>query len=149
MLLAAMSLQIVIGAGFGQAPGEIPAWAHPGSPAAPVAQLQAEGGSRGESENPACRAEFCQPRVSIPGREQGFDTRGRRTELALAAIDGLRLGAVSSIARAANSSGIQVDYRPPQLDSQSAGRGGFGKLGVGVRWRLDAWNWPVWLGAAR
>ena len=149
MVLAAMTLQIVIGAGFGQALGEIPAWAHPGPPAAPVARLQAEarGGSGGD--NPACRAEICQPRVSIPGREQGFDTRGKRTELALAAIDGLGLGTISSIARVANASGIQVDYRPPQLDSQSAGRGGFGKLDVGVRWRLDAWNGPVWATGTR
>ena len=146
-MFAVAALQMVIGAGLAQAPGEIPVWAQPESPASLVAQFQAEAGGGGE--NPACRAEFCQPRVSIPGREQEFDTRGKRTELALAAVEGLQLGAVSSIARMANTSGVQVDYQPALLDSQGAGRGWFGKLNVGVRWRLDAWNGPVWLGAAR
>jgi hypothetical protein len=147
MVFAAMALQILIGAGFGHIPGEIPGWARPETPDAPVAQIGAETDAGGAS--PACRADFCQPRVSIPGREQSFDTRGRRTELALAAIDRLGLGVVSSIARAANTSGVQIDYQPPQLDSTSSGRGGLGKLNVGVRWRLDAWSGPVWAGAAR
>ena len=147
MVFAVIAIQMVIGAGLAQAPGEIPIWAQPDSPSSPVAQLQAE--SSGGGENPACRAEFCQPRVSIPGREQEFDTRGKRTELALAAVDGLRIGMVSTVARAVNTAGLLIDYRPPQLDSASNGRGGFGRLNVGLRWRLDAWNGPVWLGAAR
>jgi hypothetical protein len=142
VFFAAMALQILIGAGFGHVPGEIPGWARPEALSTPVAQIRAE--ARSGDDNPACRAEFCQPRVSIPGREQGFDTRGKRTELALAAIDRLRLGPVSSVARAANTAGVRVDYQPPQLDSQSSGRGGFGKLNVGLRWRLDAWGEPVW-----
>jgi hypothetical protein len=142
MFFAAMALQVVIGAGFGQVPGEIPDWARPETPVIQAAQIQAE--ARAGSDSPACRAEFCQPRVSIPGREQPLDTRG---ELALAAIDRLNIGAVSTMARAANTSGIQVDYQPPQLDS--SGRGGLGKLNVGVRWRLDAWSGPVFAGAAR
>jgi hypothetical protein len=147
MDLAVLAIQLVIGAGLAQAPGEIPAWARPDSLESSVAHLQAE--ARGGGENPACRAEFCQPRVSIPGREQEFDTRGKRTELALAFVDGLRIGVVSGIARAVNTSGLLVDYQPPQLDSTSTGRGGLGKLNVGLRWRLDAWNGPVWLGLAR
>ena len=147
MVFAVIAIQMVIGAGLAQAPGEIPTWAQPDSPSSSVTHLQAE--ARGGSENPACRAEFCQPRVSIPGREQEFDTRGKRTELALAAVEGLQLGAVSSIARMANTSGVQVDYQPALLDSQGAGRGWFGKLNVGVRWRLDAWHLPVWAGATR
>ena len=147
MVFAVIAIQMVIGAGLAQAPGEIPVWAQPESPASLVAQLQAEAGGGGE--NPACRAEFCQPRVSIPGREPEFDTRGKRTELALATIDGLRIGVISTVARAVNAAGVQIDYQPGLLDSQNAGRGWFGKLNVGVRWRLDAWNGPVWLGAAR
>jgi len=147
MVVAVVALQIFIGAGLGHAPGEIPGWAHPESLASPVAQLRAEASSG--TDNPACRAEFCQPRVSIPGREQEFDTRGKRTELALATIDGLRIGVISTLARAVNAAGVQIDYQPGLLDSQNAGRGWFGKLNVGVRWRLDAWNGPVWLGAAR
>lgn len=148
MVVAVVALQILIGAGLGHSPGEIPGWAHPESLASPVAQLRAE--ASGGADNPACRAEFCQPRVSIPGREQAIDTRGKRTELALAAIDGLRIGTVSTIARAINASGVQVDYRPPQLEAATGGRGGgLGKLNVGIRWRLDAWSGPVWLGLGR
>jgi hypothetical protein len=147
MLLAALAIHLVIGAGIGHAPGELPGWAHPDAPLPPVASLRAERPS--EDTNPACRAEFCQPRVSIPGREVQFDTRGKRTEMALAAIDRLQLGTVSTVARAANTAGVRVDYLPSQLDSGSNGRGGFGKLAVGFRWRLDAWNGPVWSAASR
>jgi hypothetical protein len=147
MLLAALALQLVIGGGVGHAPFELPGWAHPDAPLPPVASLRAERPS--EDTNPACRAEFCQPRVSIPGREVQFDTRGKRTEMALSAIDRLQLGTVSTVARAANTAGVRVDYLPPQLDTGSNGRGGFGKLSVGFRWRLDAWNGPVWAGASR
>ena len=148
MVLAALALQLVIGGGQGHAAGELPAWAHPGPPAQPVAMLVAQGPTGGD--NPACRGEFCQPRVSIPGRDASFDTKGKRTELALAAIDRLQLGAVSTVARAVNTAGVRVDYVPPQIDAWSGGRGGgFGKLAVAVRWRLDAWHGPVWAGAAR
>jgi hypothetical protein len=143
MALAAFALQLVFGGGLGHASGDLPAWAHPGVPAPPVAQLVAQGPSG--SDNPACRAEFCQPRVSIPGQEPRFDTRGKRTEMALAALDRLQLGTLSTLARAANTAGVRVDYLPPQLDSMSSGRGGFGKLAVGVRWRLDAFHGPVWV----
>jgi len=148
MVLAAFALQLVFGGGLGHARGDLPAWAQPGPPAPPVALLVAQGPSG--ADNPACRAEFCQPRVSIPGQEPRFDTRGKRTEMALAAIDRLQLGAISSLARAANTAGVRVDYVPPQLDAWSGGRGGgLGKLAVAVRWRLDAWHGPVWTGLAR
>jgi hypothetical protein len=147
MLLAALAMHLIIGGGVGHALGDMPAWAHPEAPLSPVASLRAERPS--EETNPACRAEFCQPRVSIPGREVQFDTRGKRTEMALSAIDRLQLGTVSTVARAANTAGVRVDYLPPQLDTGSNGRGGFGKLSVGFRWRLDAWNGPVWAGASR
>ncbi len=146
MLLAALALPMVIGAGLGHAPGDVPSWARPDAPLPPIGDLRVETGGTGD--NPACRAEFCQPRVVIPGREQGVDTKGKRTELALAAIDRLRLGPVSSIARAANTAGVRVDYQPPQLDFTGMSRG-IGKLNVGLRWRLDAWHGPVWAGAAR
>jgi hypothetical protein len=143
MVLAALALQFVFGSGLGHATGDLPAWAHPGPPASPVAMLVAQGPAG--TDNPACRAEFCQPRVAIPGQEVRFDTRGKRTEMALAALDRLQLGTLSTLARAANTAGVRVDYLPPQLDSLSAGRGGFGKLAVGVRWRLDAFHGPVWI----
>jgi hypothetical protein len=65
--------------------------------------------------------------------------------MALAAPDRLQHGPLSVLARAANTAGVRVDYLPPQLDSMSSGRGGFGKLAVGVRWRLDAFHGPVWI----
>jgi hypothetical protein len=147
MLFAALALRLLIGGGLGHAAGEVPEWAQPEPPSPPVATLRAEA-PRG-ADNPACRAEFCQPRVSIPGQEPRFDSRGKRTEMALAAVDRLRLGVVSSLARAANTAGVRVDYLPSQLDNSDGGRGGFGKLVVGVRWRLDAWHGPVWAGSAR
>jgi hypothetical protein len=147
MVLAALAMQLVIGGGVGHAAGEVPAWAIPEPLAAPVAGLRAE--APAASDNPACRAEFCQPRVAIPGREIRFDSRGKRTEMALTAIDGLGLGLISSVARAANAAGVRVDYLPQQLDTSNTSRGGFGKVTAGVRWRLDAWNGPMWVGAAR
>jgi len=147
MVFAALALQLAIGGGLGFAAGEVPGWARPEPPLSPVAALHAV--APAEAENPACRAEFCQPRVSIPGREPQFDSRGKRTELALAALDRLQVGTVSSLARAANTAGLRVDYLPSQLDGSNGGRGGFGKLSVGLRWRLDAWHGPVWAGAAR
>ncbi len=147
MILAVMALQILTGAGLGHAPGEIPAWAHPDAPGVQVAWVGAQAGEGGG--NPACRAEFCQPRVAIPGRDPSFDTRGKRTELALAAIDHLQIGVVSSVARAIKTSGLQVDIRPSQLETGSVNRGGFGSVNVGVRWRLDAWHTPTWIGSGR
>jgi hypothetical protein len=145
MVLAAMALHLVIGAGLGHAAGEVPGWARAELLLPPVAGLRAEAPAR--SDNPACRAEFCQPRVSIPGSEPRFDARGKRTEIALAALDRLQAGPLSTVARAANRAGVRVDYLPPQLDT--AGRGGLGKLSVGFQWRLDAWHGPIWAGAAR
>ena len=148
MLVAALALQLLLSGGLGHLPGEVPGWAQPGLPDLAVVRVLAVAPSDGG--NPACRAEFCQPRVSIPGRDTSFDTKGKRTELALAAIDRLQLGAVSTVARAVNTAGVRVDYVPPQIDAWSGGRGGgFGKLAVAVRWRLDAWHGPVWAGAAR
>jgi hypothetical protein len=147
MALVAMVFQLLIGGALGRAPGELPGWARPDLLPMPAAELRTESGSAGASR--ACIAEFCQPRVAIPGREPEFDTRGKRTELALATIDGMQGGGVSAIARAINTAGIQVDYRPGQLESDSNSRRGFGSLHVGVRWRLDAWHAPTWLGTAR
>jgi hypothetical protein len=147
MALVAMVFQLVIGGALGNAPGELPGWARPGLLPTPVAELRTESGSSGASR--ACIAEFCQPRVAIPGREPEFDTAGKRTELALAVIDGMKIGVVSTIARAVQTAGIQVDYRPAQLESDSNARRGFGRLHVGVRWRLDAWQGPTWLGPGR
>jgi hypothetical protein len=147
MVLVAMVFELVIGGALAQALGEVPVWARPDLLPMPAAELRAEPGSSGASR--ACIAEFCQPRVAIPGREPEFDTAGKRTELALAVIDGMKIGVVSTIARAVQTAGVQVDYRPAQLESDANLRRGFGKLNVGVRWRLDAWHGPTWLGPGR
>ncbi len=148
MLAVALALQILLSGGLELPPGELPGWARPEAPALAVLRVHAV--APPDSGNPACRAEFCQPRVAIPGRDASFDTKGKRTELALAAIDRLRLGALSDVARAASVAGVRVDYVPPQLDAWSGGRGGgLGRLAVGLRWRLDAWHGPVWPDAAR
>ena len=144
----ALVFELVIGGAIGHAAlGKLPDWARPDLLPTSVMELRSEAGATGSS--PACIAEFCQPRVAIPGREPEFDTAGKRTELALAVIDGMKIGVVSTIARAIQTAGIQVDYRPAQLESDSNARRGFGKLNVGVRWRLDAWHGPTWLGPSR
>ncbi len=145
MLLAAAAFTLLAGGGLGLARGDLPDWAQASPPDLPVAMLRAQG-DRPEGGVAACLGEYCQPRVSLPGQQPAFDARGKRTELVLAAIDRMRLGALSSIARAAGTAGVRVDWRPPQLGAiGGGGPGGLGKLDVGFRWRLDAWHGPTWL----
>jgi len=96
-----------------------------------------------ERETPACLDDVCQPRVALPGVDPSFDLRGKRTEFALAVLDRLDAGAISDVARTIALTGVRVDYTPPQgLDT----RAGFGSFNVFVRWRIDAFGTPSWLG---
>ncbi|HQR30399.1 MAG TPA: hypothetical protein PLL32_08310, partial [Anaeromyxobacteraceae bacterium] len=120
MLAVALALQILLSGGLELPPGELPGWARPEAPALAVLRVHAV--APPDSGNPACRAEFCQPRVAIPGRDASFDTKGKRTELALAAIDRLLLVSLSDVPRAASLARVPVDYVPPHLDAWSGGR---------------------------
>jgi hypothetical protein len=93
---------------------------------------------------PACIGDTCQPRVSVPGFEQRIDMRGKRTELFVAALERMDAGIVATVARSMAVAGVRLEYRPPQLQQALPGRPGAGRLELLVRWRLDAWNDPVW-----
>lgn len=153
MLLAALLLQLAFGAGIERTEGELPGWAHPAPPEGLAALLRTGRGDEGPA-TPACFAEFCQPRVVIPGKEVPLDTRGKRSEMAIMAIERLGIGPVSAVARVAGTAGLRLDYRPKLLDRMNPGnvnggiasvRGGATTVGLGFRWRLDAWHGPTWL----
>jgi hypothetical protein len=96
-------------------------------------------------DNPACYDDVCQPRVAVPGVDPKFDIRGKRTEFALAVLDRLNVGPVSSLARAIAMTGVRLDYTPPQIGDTLSARTSFGSVNVFVRWRLDAFSAPVWM----
>jgi hypothetical protein len=136
----AIVLLLVPGGGQPAHPG-MPEWAAAVPPSSIVAALRPVG--PGPAGGPACIGEVCQGAVSLPGASPGQDLSGRRTELALAVIDRMNLGTVSSIARTAAVSGLRVDYRPPQIEALGGGKGGgYGKVKVVLRWRLDAFLVP-------
>jgi hypothetical protein len=137
--LAAVLLAIQGGAQ--PVPPEMPEWAAATPPASTLHSVRPMGPR--PDGGPACIGEVCQGAVSLPGANPSYDGAGRRTELALAVIDRMDLGALSSIARTAAVSGLRVDYRPPQLEALGGGKGGgYGKVKVVLRWRLDAFLVP-------
>jgi hypothetical protein len=94
---------------------------------------------------PPCVADVCQPRVAVPGYEQRISMRGKRTELAVKLLDRARLEPFASAFWFLAATGLRLDYTPPQFDNAlDAGRGGWGHAQVLLRWRIDAWNEPVW-----
>jgi hypothetical protein len=98
-----------------------------------------------EGGPPACVNGICQPRVSIPGREITFSGRGKTTELALALLDRAHLEPFATMVWGLAYTGIRFSYTPAHVErSLSTGHGGWGRAQVVVRWRLDAWNAPVW-----
>ena len=146
MLLATLALPLLIGAGVVHTDGELPSWAVPSPPAAMLVWFRAT--PPADPGSPWCHRGQCLPRIAIPGRDPVPDAKAQRTDLALAAVDRLQIGAVSSIARLATTTGMRVDFVPRKLDASVAGRGrGFGRIGFGLRWRLDAWHGPSWLAA--
>jgi hypothetical protein len=139
----AVAVLLVLQGGAQPARSDMPEWAAALPPPSVVASLRPVGPAR--DGGPACIADVCQGAVSLPGSAPVYDVAGRRTELALAMLDRMELGAVSSFARTAAITGLRVDYRPPQIEAFGGGRGGgYGKVKVVVRWRLDAFLTPVW-----
>jgi hypothetical protein len=130
--------------GGGRPPlADVPDWATATPPASAIASLRPVGPS--QEGGPACIGDVCQGAVSLPGSNPSYDGAGKRTELALALLHRMDLGAVSSIARTVAVSGVRVDYRPPQIDILGGGQGGgYGKVKVVLRWRLDAFLTPDW-----
>ncbi len=132
---------LVIQGGAQPAGTEMPGWAAATPPASSLATVRPVGPR--PDGGPACIGEVCQGAVSLPGANPSYDGAGRRTELALAVLDRMDLGALSAFARTAAVSGLRVDYRPPQLEALGGGKGGgYGKVKVVLRWRLDAFLVP-------
>jgi hypothetical protein len=143
MGFVAVAVLLVLQGGARPPLGEMPSWAEGTPPASAIASLRPAGPS--QDGGPACIADFCQGAVLLPGSNPAYDTAGRRTELALAMLDRMELGAISSFARTAAVTGLRIDYRPPQIEALGGGRGGgYGKVKVVLRWRLDAFLTPVW-----
>jgi hypothetical protein len=100
----------------------------------------------GVLDPPACAADVCQPRVALPGHEPQLSAPGRRTELALTMLERSRLEPLAGVARLLTRTGLRVDYAPAQLDTRTTlERGGWGRVVVGVHWRIDACGRPAWL----
>ena len=95
---------------------------------------------------PPCVADVCQPRVAVPGcGRTRLRIRGKRTELAMKLLDRARLEPVASVVRFLAASGLRLDYTPAQFENAvDTGRGGWGHVQLLLRWRIDAWNEPVW-----
>ncbi len=94
---------------------------------------------------PPCVADVCQPRVTVPGFDQRVSIRGKRTELAVKLLDRARIEPLATAVWLLAATGIRLDYTPPQLESAlDSGHGGWGHVQLLVRWRVDAWNTPVW-----
>ncbi len=94
---------------------------------------------------PPCIGNTCQPRVSIPvpGFEPQIDMRGRGGEVFASMLERLDAGVVANIARAAATAGVRLEYRPPRAQDLLPGSRNLGQVAIMARWRLDAWNVPM------
>ncbi len=94
---------------------------------------------------PPCIGNTCQPRVSIPvpGFEPQIDMRGRGGEVFASTLEQLDAGVVATIARAAATAGVRLEYRPPRAQDLVPGSRNLGQVALMARWRLDAWNVPM------
>ncbi|HET7752521.1 MAG TPA: hypothetical protein VFK85_01320 [Anaeromyxobacteraceae bacterium] len=93
---------------------------------------------------PICVADVCPQRVSVPGHEQQFSMRGRRTELALKYLDRIHLEPFATGAWWLVATGLRFDWAPGQNgEAVATGRGGRGRFQAMLRWHLDAFNRPV------
>jgi hypothetical protein len=97
------------------------------------------------SNPPPCIRDVCQPRVAIPGREPQLSLGGRRTELFLSMVDRTRIEPLARVARWLAVTGLRLDYSPSGGSGAPDDRG-WGRAELGVRWRIDALNRPVWAG---
>jgi len=94
---------------------------------------------------PPCIGDTCQPPVSIPGwHEPKIDMRGKRTEFFVSALEHMNAGFVATVARSMATTGIRLEYRPPQAQDAIPGHRNPGRIELMVRWRLDSWHGPVW-----
>lgn len=100
----------------------------------------------GDAGQPACVADVCQPRVSVPGYEPRLSIRGKRTELAAHLLDRANLQPLASLTHLLVVTGLRFDYTPAALDRSALATraGGWGSVGVTLRWRVDASLMPVW-----
>lgn len=97
----------------------------------------------------ACPVDWCQPRVDVPGLDTA---RGRigRTELVATLLDDADLATLASLVWLLARTGLEVDWRPPRLDTSSgASSGGLGSVTLWLKLRMDPWNRPSFPERAR
>jgi hypothetical protein len=94
---------------------------------------------------PPCIGNTCQPRVSIPvpGFETRIDMRGTGAAVIASTLERANAGVLATVARAMATSGVRLEYQPPLGQDALPKHSNLGALSVMVRWRLDAWNGPV------
>jgi hypothetical protein len=91
---------------------------------------------------PECVAEFCPPRVELPGVVTP-QVRASKTELFVALLDRARLEPAASIAWFFVATGLRVDWTPASVDQTYGAAHGWGNLFLRLRFRIDAWNRPA------
>jgi hypothetical protein len=94
--------------------------------------LMAESASTSQTSpaQPLCALDVCQPVVYVSDFAPRWDTRGRRTEVLLALLDRMDLGALSSAARWIVATGIPERAQAVQVN-------------VTMRWRIGAFGAPL------
>jgi hypothetical protein len=126
-----------------------PSLVAPDRPARPALALAVRDGRGGDAgavgAAPACSGDTCQPIVAVPGFEPTYTIRGKRTELAMRLAARFPVEPFTSIFWWLAASGLRLEWTPPQLapGSYPPGYGGFGFVGVELRWRIDALGAPV------
>jgi hypothetical protein len=103
---------------------------------APGPVVYALGPAQGADGLPICLAGVCQPRVALPGQTQSF--ADLRQDLFVTMMARAPLQPVSQLARLIASTNLVLDYRAPRQDPTMAAHGGWGKVMVVLRWKLDA-----------
>lgn len=151
VFLTALALSAGIAAGASTST-KGPAPASPGSVAdlllAPLPPRTSPRLSSGPSRIPEavtapCLAGICQPVVDVPGYEVKF-LPASRTLLFADLLERSHVEPLASIVSVFAVTGLRLDYTPGFVEGASAsGRSRLGSFQLLLRWRLDAWNEPV------
>lgn len=93
-----------------------------------------------------CPVDWCQAGVDVPGMERAH-ARVSRTELVATLLDGAALGPVADLVWMLARTGLELDWRPAQLERASGGNAsGRGSVTLWLKLRMDAWGRVSWAG---